>query len=150
MVLTSSERALAGLQSQVRFDLAQASIAAAKATELALESTQELREARARHDAVVKELRQPRRAQTLDPVHHEAMQRLHRLESAGVAVAKRRFADAHDEQARAVSRVADLQFRDHALDRALEVERRRRRREELAREQSWIDDRFLQSSRRAK
>jgi hypothetical protein len=146
--MSTSEPALRTLRSQVQFELVQAAAEVAQAAERTAAAERRVERLQRRAEIVLRELRQVLTRTPLNAALLDAMRRSHRVDQAELREwqARRVAAQRHEQQVREA--LASLRNQERSLERALQVERRKRQ----ARIQAWdlaqADELWLQHSLR--
>ena len=142
--MKSNEPALRAVRAQVQFDIVAvgAEVAAAAAR-----SARELRQHTAltkRCDGIVRELRRAVRRQRINPALLDAMGRLYQVERGALQETDSRLAAAAQREQQIRGVLVELRSRERALDRALQMERRKQSVRQHALECTRLDDSWLQ------
>jgi hypothetical protein len=147
--LSSHERALRTVLSQVQFEIAQAAARVAESALLAAKARKIVDDLADRCTLVARELRRSMASNAVNPAQLAIVQRLYQFEAAALESWQRRQRDALRVEDERRLELAQLRHRDRSLQRALGGELQRQANEAQRAEFAEADDLWAQRTGRA-
>jgi len=145
--MTTSERTLRAMRTQLQFELVQIAAEVARATELSTRAEHVVSAFARQCDSCVAELRAAMDRPQLNPALLDALRRLHRLQRVALRESETKLATARLHEQRAREALAEARNRELSLERALRSELREQLRIRQTLEFAVADDLWLQRRR---
>jgi predicted GTPase len=142
--MTSHQTALRAIRTQVQFELAQTAAEVARAASVSAEAQREVTILMQHCESATRELRDAMGRSRINPALLDAMRRIYQVEQRALCDWEVRLEAARQREAQARAALAGVRNRERSLERAQQVERRRRQLKEQAIEIIRADDMWLQ------
>jgi hypothetical protein len=146
--MTSSERTLRAMRTQLQFELAQIVVDVARATQLSTSAEHAVSTFARQCESCVSELRAAMDRSHLNPALLEALRCVHRLQRAALRESETKLAAARLHEQRTRDELAAARNRELSLERAWRSELRKQLQKRQTLEFAVADDLWLQRSRR--
>lgn len=144
--MSSTESTLRAVYAQVQFELAEIAASVAEAVTRSADTKAHVTVSTERCNCAVGELRGAMSRARINPPLLDAMRRLYQVEQRALQVSEARLAAAEEQEQQARTELAGVRNRERSLERALDVERRKRRRRQETLDLLQADDLWLQHS----
>lgn len=148
--MTTNEKALHAMRTQVQFEILEAAAEVSQAMTLATRTQQEVNVCLRSCESAVHELRNVMGRSQVNPALLIAMRRLHQGERAALREAQARLVTAQQREEQTRSVLTDARNRERSLERALRAERHKLRLQQQAQDIVQADDLWLQHAWRLK